>query len=167
MVCSNCHAPVSADARFCAGCGMRCGGPGAAGHEGFASHEANERVRADAVVRHTSVGAMILLSVVTFGFYQLYWWLSRRGEINALRSVEKIEGSPFITGIVVLALGRFFWLMATLAALGDQRGDPNVQLGITVLQGVDAIASVVTWVILIVQAFRLRRMVQQHTGRDE
>ena len=112
-----------------------------------------------AVLKHRSVVVMIVLTLVTLGFYYPVWFLRRRTALNQLDSPKKLPAWPFV------ALIAFFGLQF---ALGMVAGPVPIEYVIgtsaTMFLGVAqwALMFVLLW-----QSFRTKDILEHHLNRTQ
>lgn len=138
MYCSKCKQENADTATFCSACG------------------------APLSLKKTSVILLIVLTVVTLGIYYPVWFLTRRNAINNLQSKEKLGSGIFIFLIVLACVGFPVDLMWVVMELFAERLS---EIGLLLSKGLDLfsnILSVVWWIILLVQCFKVRRIFKEH-----
>ena len=147
--CARCNVRVGDGHHFCAECGAPLVSDGGAA-------DAPRRAAGPAIDR-TNVLLMIGLTIVTFGFYYPYWFLSRRPMLNMLRSDERITVAPFALAILLLLANLLLAAQtqeAAAAAPGWSGGG-----GAAVLA---AVVELSFGILLLVQCFKVRRMLAAH-----
>lgn len=140
MICPSCGRENPDSTKFCGGCGASLINPG------FAK---------------TNIYLAVFYTVVTFGIYLPYWFLKRRHIINSMHSQTKLGQWPFIIAIV-LFLASMLTSLAGGAMIGISYDDPTP--GIT-LYFISNIAGIVGSIPLIMGAFRLRRIFDDHFNK--
>lgn len=105
----------------------------------------------------TGVALVVLLTVITFGLYYPLWFMRRRTGINGLKSREKLGFGVFAVVFGVLLLD-----LLLNAAQGY-----FTFLGINWLRVTDGMVWVVSGVLLLVQAFKVRRILEEHLAHSE
>jgi hypothetical protein len=110
------------------------------------------------MLKHRNVLVMIVLVLVTFGFYFPIWYLRRRTALNALDSPRKLPLWPFIlllsyvvltVSVAVLDAG----LPPGSARLGDGAIFPILQLGVAI--------------VLIIHNFRIKDILEDHLATTD
>ncbi len=149
--CAACGHDTGPDDRYCASCGEPLAGTPPARPRGTAPR--------GPLVGRTHVALMIALTIVTGGLYYPYWFLSRRPLLNLLRSDEKVGVLPFAVAIALLAMNAAMTIMAVDATSGSVPAEPAAA---SPLQAVLELAFGVT---MLVQSFKVRRMLESHLGR--
>jgi hypothetical protein len=147
--CHRCNVRVGDGHRFCA----ECGAPLALGGTAV---DAPRRAAGPAIDR-TNVVLMIGLTIVTFGFYYPYWFLSRRPMLNMLRSSEQITVIPFALAILLL-LANLLLAAQTQEAAAAAPGWSGGSGAAVLATGVELSFGV----LLLVQCFKVRRMLAAH-----
>jgi hypothetical protein len=108
----------------------------------------------------SSVFGVVLLSFLTCGIYQPIWFMTRRKALNNLRSAEKlgmfrlsVALAAFMASVCIPIVGSFKWgsWVQTENALGPLH--PLILL--------------VAWVIIVVQGFKVRRILLDHMAPRE
>lgn len=139
MFCSQCGRENPDSSRFCGGCGASLINPG------FAK---------------TNIYLAALYTIVTSGIYLPYWFLRRLDIINGMHSETKLRSWVFILVIVL-------FLISLLTSLGG-----GIMIGMNyedltgwLLYGISNIASVAGIILLVIQAFKLRRIFDDHFNK--
>jgi hypothetical protein len=108
-----------------------------------------------APVADASIFGMLLLTLLTAGLYAPIWFLIRRRALNSLRSREKLEVWPiavalaaFVASLCLPILGSFKWG----SWVEVENAFPTLHPGILLVAGL----------ILIVQCFKVRRILLDH-----
>lgn len=96
--CQNCGAPTHAEATFCTTCGMMLGGAN------------NPKKKATRIEPRNLVTA-IILTLVTCGFYGIYWFIKLTDEINELADMkgEPSGGVCFLLSLVTCGIYTYYW----------------------------------------------------------
>jgi Domain of unknown function (DUF4234) len=116
-------------------------------------------------LERTNVLLVILLTIITLGFYYPYWFIRNRTGINSLNSPEKLGYGIFA---FVFALWLFEWVFLVVAGQLDEI--PSLSrfgLGDTVaslLAVFFVLATAGSGILLLVQAFKVKRMLEAHTA---
>ncbi len=122
-------------------------------------------------IKKTSVILTIIFTIITVAIYYPCWFLTRRESINALNSREKLGRGVFIFAVVMFSVSLFLsFVIGGLEGLGE--GLNNMEF-VAISKGVDAIDRIiftVAAITLLVQCFKVRRILRQHfnehLGRD-
>lgn len=137
MICPSCGRENTDSSRFCGGCGASLINPG---------------------FTKVNIYLVALYTIVTFGIYLPYWFLKRLDIINGMRSEIKLSPWPFII-VIVLFIISLLTSLAGGAMIGISYEDPTTGL---MLYLISNIAGIVGSVPLIIQAFKLRRIFDDH-----
>lgn len=100
----------------------------------------------------TNVPLLVLLTIFTFGLYYPIWFMRRRAGINSLRSQEKLSFSFFA---VVLSL----LLLVLLLNIGQNY---FTFVNINWLRFLDSLVWSVSVVLLVIQSFKVKRILEAH-----
>lgn len=101
----------------------------------------------------TSTILVFLLTMVTGGVYACYWFWSRRTAINALSSPKKVKVPELV---ILTALSSMMMLFYVCAYSG---------IGILFLHSIAGFIVIVSWVVavmLLVQSFRIKGILEAH-----
>ncbi len=98
---------------------------------------------------------MLLLTVVTGGFYYPFWFLLRQHDINSLNAKEKLQSFPFVVAIVLVAV-----------SVGFGVGASNVEAAAEMYEGAADLAQLPAYILLLVQCFKVRRIFEAHLHAD-
>ena len=110
-------------------------------------------------LRRRSLILMIILTIVTFGFYYPIWFLRRRRALNSLNSPRKLATWPF-----VLFLGMF--LIQVIVAFVSAPASPEEAIGAGWGALLD-LAQLAVGILLLVQCFFIKDILEDHlTGPD-
>jgi len=107
------------------------------------------------------VFAMCLLTLVTAGLYQPIWFLSRRKALNNLHSQEKLGVWPLVMALAALLAS------LCLPIIGSFKWGSWVETENTIPPLHPLILLLVAGVILIVQSFKVRRILLDHLAPRE
>ncbi len=99
-----------------------------------------------------SLVAMIVLLVVTLGFYHPVWFLRRRAALNNLDSPVKLALWPFLVYLAFMV----FVVVVSIATVDVPREDRS---GLDVTM---SIARLAVGVLVLVQSFRVKRILEDH-----
>ncbi len=117
-----------------------------------ASNLLTEADRQSSKLKRRSISRMVLLTVVTGGFYYPCWFLLRQHDINSLNAKEKLQSFPFVVAIALLAF-----------SLGFSVGASNVEAATTEMyEGAADLAQLPAYILLLVQCFKVRRIFEAH-----
>ena len=132
--CSKCGKENTESALFCATCGnnLSTSNPGQI-------NSVNQEVFE---FKKVNILLVILYSVISFGIYLPVWFLKRRDAINKLQSTQKLGKGIFIFVIIAYAM--------------------NIALVLLSAYTISKWISIVAAIILIVQAFKVRRILNDH-----
>lgn len=152
--CRSCGSFPRAGDAYCSSCGASLSGseavPGA--------RAAGARESSGPIVWRTNVPLMIGLTIVTGGLYYPYWFLSRRPLLNMLRTPEKVTVWPFALAILLLVLNVAIALQTPVPGKDAPAPDPAS------LQTLALLVEFGFGVTLLVQCFKVRRMIAAHLG---
>ena len=114
----------------------------------------------DAEFERTNVALIVVLTFISFGLYYPIWFLRRRSALNGLRSPEKLGAAS-----LVVALGLTLAYIITNLAVGFTEGltSETTPYWLPVFDGV---AMLSIGVILIFQAFKVRRILEDHMSKS-
>jgi predicted secreted protein len=105
----------------------------------------------------------IIFTIITAGIYYPCWFLTRRSAINSLRSSEKLGIGVFVFGIVVFVISLVLELViGGLQGAGEQLNDTQLVMISERLYGADRLISIVVGITLLVQCFKVRRILRDH-----
>lgn len=107
------------------------------------SNLVTEADRQSSKLTRRSIPRMVLLTLVTAGFYYPCWFLLRQQDINSLNANEKLKNFPFVVAIALLAF-----------SLGFSVGASNVEAA--------DFAQLPAYILLLVQCFKVRRIFEAH-----
>jgi len=114
-------------------------------------------------IKKTPVILVVIFTVITAGIYCPCWFLTRRASLNSLKAREKLGNGVFIFAIVVFSVSLLLsFISGGLEGLGEAHNDMEF---IAMSKGVDAVAgmiSLVAGIPLLVQCFKVRRMLREH-----
>jgi len=99
-----------------------------------------------------SLIVMIVLFVVTLGFYHPVWFLRRRAALNHLESPVKLAWWPFVVYLVFLV-----FVIAVNVATVDVPPEERPDLDVTMALGRLAVG-----LLVVMQAFRVKRILEDH-----
>ena len=108
-------------------------------------------------LKRRNILLMIVLALVTFGFYFPAWYLRRRAALNALASPRKLPLWPFLVLIAYFVLG-----LVVAIATSDTPADP--------LQGEDLTLLIVRFavgIMMILQNFRVKDILEDHLSTSD
>jgi hypothetical protein len=105
-------------------------------------------------LKHRSVLVMIGLTIVTLGIYYPVWFFRRRSALNQLDSPKKLQLWPLITFSAVFAVEMIVSVAAEPLTLEEAFG----LLPVVVL----TLARYATGILMIVQGFRVKDMLEDH-----
>lgn len=103
-------------------------------------------------LRRTNVLGMIVMYLVTAGFYGPVWFLRRREAFNRLRSQERVGSTIFIAVILLLAVS------IVLGVAGQSMGGEAASLAEILSRAMGLAAGIA----MIIQAFKVRRILEDH-----
>ena len=104
MFCIKCGLKQKQGAGFCTGCGTQLQG-------GQQQPQQQVAVQQNTMgpMRNRNLGMMVLLTIVTFGIYNLYWYCSVQNQIH-LRTGKGFSGvGHFFMSIVTLGIYVIYW----------------------------------------------------------
>ena len=134
MYCSHCGSNLDEKARFCPGCG--------------------QVTAASSPLKRRSLVIMVLLFIVTFGFYMPSWFLLCRKRLNGLKSNEKLAVWPFVAVILLMTAGL---VTAPVPAEGDTAVDSAT--GVLLLSD---LMGFVGGIVIVWQSFKVRHILEDH-----
>ena len=120
-----------------------------------ASDLLTEADRQSSKLKRRSISRMLLLTVVTGGFYYPFWFLLRQHDINSLNAKEKLQSFPFVVAIVLVAVSVGFSVWAS-----------NVEAAAEMYEGAARLADLAAYILLLVQSFKVRRIFEAHLHAD-
>ncbi len=120
-----------------------------------ASNLLTEADRQSSKLKRRSISRMVLLTVVTGGFYYPFWFLLRQHDINSLNAKEKLQSFPFVVAIALLAFSLGFSVWAS-----------NVEAAAEMYEGAARLADLAAYILLLVQSFKVRRIFEAHLHAD-
>lgn len=113
-------------------------------------------------IKKTSVVVVVLLTGITGGIYIPIWFLTRRNAINALDSEEKLGKGIFILAAVVftgIAVGSAYLQVQEI--IGPVFST-NRELVIAALELLLNVISLVVFIPVIYEAFKVKRILEDH-----
>ncbi len=114
-------------------------------------------------LKRTSVLLLIFLSFITVVIYYPVWFLRRRSALNGLRSRDKLNTGVFVVAIVLFSVGLLLMLMAwALEGFGEGLGRGDLLAVSKGLEGFAQFLNLVAGIALLIQSFRVRRMLTEH-----
>jgi hypothetical protein len=116
---------------------------------------------APVILTKTSIFIPLLMTKLSWGFYPLGWLFQRRNEFNSLNTTVKLrEGFLAITLTTnLIAVGAI--LLSRLLEEPGPNGD-NVSVISDMLSFLGGLMSLAFWIMFILQAFKVRKMLQEH-----
>jgi len=117
------------------------------------------RLNRSTALKRRSVVLMILLTVVTLGFYYPVWFLRRRAALNSLDSPRKLEAWPFL-----LLLAYWIGMIAVSFAAGDQPTEVAFGPGAAAVLSLVRIA---VGIVTLVQCFYIKDILEDHLAGPE
>src|SRR5215831_1598986 len=118
------------------------------------------RLNRSTALKRRSVVLMILLTVVTLGFYYPVWFLRRRAALNSLDSPRKLEAWPFL-----LLLAYWIAQFGIAIAANGQPLEVAFGYGIAALLG---LARIGVGIVIVVQCFYIKDILEDHlAGPDD
>lgn len=103
--------------------------------------------------KKTSVFFTFLMSFITLGIYLPYWFISRRDDINRLKSKQELSSAPAKILLVLYILS---------ALMTPFTMDEN-----SVWYNIDMMISFGGGLVLLYLAFQVRRMINEHLGEKK
>ncbi len=86
------------------------------------------------MVKERSVALAIILTVITCGFYGIYWFIVMTDEVNSLSGKNETSGVvAFLLTLVTCGIYGFYWCYKMGAMLDDIEGNSNGTRGILYL----------------------------------
>lgn len=105
----------------------------------------------------------IIYSIITLGIYYPCWFLTRREQINSLKSNRKIGKGVFIICLVLIAIALFLaFFSGLLEGIGMENANTDF---IELASGVDFLSNILqfaSFIIVIVQSLKLRKILIDH-----
>jgi uncharacterized protein DUF4234 len=105
-------------------------------------------------LRRRSVIQMIILTVVTLGFYYPIWFLRRRRGLNSLNSPRKLARWPFVLFIT-------FFVIQFSVGLITGSGRPEDAIGATAALLLDLL-QLAMGILIVVQCFFIKDILEEH-----
>jgi Domain of unknown function (DUF4234) len=102
---------------------------------------------------------MIVLTLVTFGFYYPAWFLRRRRALNELDSPQKLAAWPFLLLLLVFAVRLAVIVLATPAR-------PEALIGAGPAMLLDLVQLAVG-ILVLIQCFRIKDILEDHLADPE
>jgi len=124
------------------------------------SADAQPRSKEHAPLADASVFGMVILTLLTAGLYHPIWFLIRRRALNNLRSREKLEVLPFAAGLAALVASLCLYI------LGNLKWNPWIEVA-DAFPALHRAVALVAGLILIVQCFKVRRILLDHLAPRE
>lgn len=159
--CPNCSRENSREARFCADCGTRLdvsdvGFPGSSGamdlnNGGSASGSFYGLTR-------KSIWLMIGLTIITFGIYEPYWYLTRLQRFNALSSSAKFNQTSILIWLVWFVVDAIIIVFAILSPESST---------LQSLELIEGIGNLVAAIFALILAFRAKKILQEHLAVND
>ncbi len=121
--------------------------------------------------KKVNIAMMVLLTFITFGIYNSYWYLSRKNNINCLNSKNKISSGIFIFAIVLQGISLFLNLISgVLEGIGETLNHYGILYLAKQVNSFDPLINIILIIVFIVYAFKVKRIFQEHladiTGPD-
>jgi hypothetical protein len=115
------------------------------------------------ILTKCSIIIVILMTMVSMGFYPLLWLWERRNELNLLNTTVKLSKGILITtlvtnvvAIIVSFCGGVLWNIGESA-------DDSIVMGMGVLISLlGFFISIAFWVMMLTQVFKVKKMLQEH-----
>lgn len=108
--------------------------------------------------KKVNVWLTVLLTFVTFGFYLPYWFITRSGAANRMQSSKKLNKWPFYIVVVLYIISLLASFASGFMEVDSGADDPTVIM-FNIISGV---MNLIGGIILIVQAFKLRAIFNDH-----
>jgi hypothetical protein len=109
-------------------------------------------------LEQVSVLRVVVLSLLTFGLYVPFWYLRRRAAINSLGSPEKLS-----KGVFIFALS--LWILDFLVNLiYGALTEAGTSFPASFMRNLSRILELAVGIILLIQAFKVRRILLDHNG---
>ncbi len=121
MFCTNCGKEIINDNVFCTNCGTPVASLGAS-EQKESSQDANTQSQTTYVpekdttftslISPRSIVICIILSMVSFGFYSIYWFISMVNELNVVSNMPKEQsgGVVFLLTLLTCGIYGFVWM---------------------------------------------------------
>ncbi len=101
--------------------------------------------------------------IITMGIYYPCWFLTRREALNSLNTGEKLGKGVFIFAIVMFSISvLLIFVIGGLEGIGEAFGNRDFILASEMVDVVDQIILFVAGITLLVQCFKVRRMLREH-----
>ncbi|PYV16436.1 MAG: hypothetical protein DMG21_11775 [Acidobacteria bacterium] len=105
-----------------------------------------------------NVAPLVALTILTLGLYYPIWFLQGRSGVNSLKAGGKLGRGVFVLVFVL-------WFLAlVLNAVWTTSDDLSARLSPIWLLAFDALAALVVGVLLLIQAFKVRRILETHVA---
>ena len=101
---------------------------------------------------------VLLLSLVTLGLYNSYWYINQLDGLNSLKSNEKLDKNVFMGCLISYIFGVIFMVLSLFY-------DEGTELYKT-YDGISAVLYYVPMFILIFQSFKIKRILNDHFNVD-
>jgi len=117
----------------------------------------------DGALKQRNVLVMIVLTIVTLGFYYPLWFLRRRRALNALDSPRKLPAWPFVLLLAFLITEFLAGFVAGVIAPG-RRLDDAIGSGPALAL---LIARLAIGLLILIQCFRIKDILEDHLAGPE
>lgn len=129
MFCTKCGRQIPEGSNFCTSCGATV-----TGKEGQPSVYARG---GDSTVRERSIALYIILSLLTCGLFQIYWFIVLAGDIRTLRGASEPRGGfDFIIGLLtcgIWTLVCYYRYSQYIVEIQQKRGRPINDISVIAL----------------------------------
>jgi hypothetical protein len=154
MFCVDCGSELAAAARFCATCGRQAPGQNSARRPAPATPVAAIPLPGARLPRQ-SVAVAALLSVLTFGQYTPFWFLTRRRALNGLNSSVKM-------GVWMPVLISAFFALAVAIGITNVIHIGNIQIENPALSSAAQFAAWTGAIGAFIEGLAVRYILQSH-----
>lgn len=114
-------------------------------------------------IKKTPVVLSIIFTVITAGIYYPCWFLTRREALNSLKTTEKLGKGVFIFAVVVFSVSLLLsFVSGGLEGIGEELSDIEFIAMAKMVGAVGRLISAVASITLLVQCFKVRRMLREH-----
>ena len=113
--------------------------------------------------KKVNIALMVLLTLITFGIYNAYWYLSRKNDINKLSSSNKVSSGFFIFAIVLQSISLILSLLSGfLEGIGESLNQYAILLLARQMKSFDPYINIILFIIFVFSAFKVKRIFQDH-----
>ncbi|MBR0303722.1 MAG: DUF4234 domain-containing protein [Clostridia bacterium] len=128
--CQKCGAPLDANATFCTNCGTPAGAGASQGQQTYQqpnyqqpNYQQNYGGVKPVSFGQRNIAIAIILSIVTFGIYGIFWFISMVNNVNEAADQPNATsgGVVFLLSIVTCSIYLWYWLYKSGQMLNDAK----------------------------------------------